>query len=139
MQDYLKEVDLNPMINGAPAPITSPLDARAHHDFCFLSDGQEVVLVQPQPFPTSPVRVLVSFDCGHQALLNQPFPPPGQGPQVHGLLVIDPATGFPGQRQVLRRECCHQRRSVKVWLDSPTALQGPVVVVVSAWSKDGGC
>ncbi len=139
MQDYLREIDLNPPIGG---PINNPLDPRAGNDFCFLSDGQEIVLVQPMPFPTQPIRVLVSFDCGHQALLNLPPPPPGTGPQVHGLLVFDPATGGIGQRNVLRRECCHQRRGVKIWLDPMSPLpptSQPIVVVVSAWAKEGGC
>lgn len=142
MHDYLREIDLNPFINGAPAPVISPLDPRGHNDFCFLSDGQEIVLVPVQPFPTAPIRVLVSFDCGHQALLSQPpMVPPGTGPEVHGLLVFDPATGGFPTRNVLRRECCHQRSGVKVWLETPpTAGQPmPVIVVVSAWAKAGAC
>lgn len=42
----------------------------------------------------------------------------------------------------LRRDCCHQRRSVKVWLDpmTPPPPGGQSVVIqVSAWAKDGGC
>lgn len=138
MRDYLKEVDLNPPA-ATGGPITNPFDPRAHHDFCFLSDTQEIFLAQPNPFPTSPIRVLLSFDCGHQALLNQPFPPPGQGPEVHGLLVIDPATGGMGQRQAYRRDCCHNRRSVKVWMEQGTIPQGPVIVVVQASAKAGTC
>lgn len=140
MRDYLREIDLNPP--GA-TPINSPRDARGHSDFCFLSDGQELVLVPQQQSAALPFRVLVSFDCDHQELLNQPVPPPGLafGPRVHGILAFDPA--FPmNVRNVLRRECCHQRRGVRVWLDpngpQPPAGQ-PIVVQVSAWAKDGPC
>lgn len=138
MRDYLREIDLNQ----GPTPINNPLDARGHSDFCFMSDGQEIVLVLQQQPTAAPFRVLVSFDCEHQALLNQPPPPPGQGPQVHGVLAFDPA--FPmNTRMVLRRECCHQRRGVRVWLDpmgpTPPPIGQPIVVQVSAWAKDGAC
>lgn len=137
MRDYLREIDLNPAGN----PITSSLDPRGHSDFCFLSDGQELVLVLQQQPTGLPIRVLVSFDCDHQVLLNQPPPPPGLGPKVQGVLAFDPA--FPmNTRFVLRRECCHQRRGVRVWLDTNGALPPPgqpIVVQVSAWANDGAC
>lgn len=138
--NYFKELDLNP----PPAlggPILNPLDPRAHNDFCFLSDWQEIVLARSQS-AGSPVRVLFSFSCGHQPLLNQPFPPPGTGPEVHGLLVFDPAVGDDPLRRVFREQCCHQRRHVKVWID-PTGPQPPtgipVIVTVAAGAKDAGC
>lgn len=137
--DYLREFDLNqpPAFGG---PIMNPLDPRAHNDFCFLSDQQEILLVRP-PTATGPVRVLFSFDCGHQALINQPFPSPGNGPEVHGLLVSDPATGDDPLRRLYRPGCCHQRRFVKVWIDPtfPPPTGTPVIVVVSARGKDASC
>lgn len=61
---------------------------------------------------------------------------PGTGPIINSL----DARGH--SDFVLRRECCHQRRSVQVWLDPmgplPPAGQ-PIVVQVSAWAKDGAC
>lgn len=137
--DYLREYDLNqpPAMGG---PVINPLDPRAHNDFCFLSDQQEIVLARPgaaQP----PIRVLFSFDCGHQALISQPFPPPGTGPEVHGLLVFDPAAGDDPLRRLYRPGCCHQRRFVKVWIDPmfPPPAGTPVIVVVSARAKDASC
>ena len=137
--DYLREIDLNPMINGAPAPINNPLDPRAHHDFCFLSDQQEITLARSMTTGTA-VRVLFSFDCGHQALINQPFPPPGTGPEVHGLLTFDPTVGDDPERRIYRPGCCHQRRFVKVWLDMPQPPAGvPVIVIVGARAKEPSC
>lgn len=137
--NYLKELDLNqpPALGG---PIMNPLDARAHHDFCFLSDQQEIVLARTTT-GGPPVRVLFSFDCGHQALIGQPIPPIGQGPEVHGLLVFDPAIGDDPLRRIFKPGCCSQRRHVKVWLDpvTPPPVGTPVIVLVSAWAKDAGC
>lgn len=137
--DYVREYDLNP----TPAfggPIMNPLDPRAHNDFCFLSDQQEIFLARP-PTATGPIRVLFSFGCGHQALINQPIPPPGTGPEVHGLLVFDPAVGDDPLRRIYKPDCCHQRGFVKVWIDPmfppPTGI--PVVVVVSARAKEASC
>lgn len=135
-QNYYKEIDLNqpPAFGG---PIINPLDPRAHHDFCFLSDQQEIILARA-PGVTTTIRVLFSFDCGHQALINQPPPPPGQGPEVHGLLVLDAVSGDDPMRRIFKPGCCSQRRHVKVWLDpmQPPPVGNPVIVTVGAWAKD---
>ncbi len=138
MRDYFREIDLNP---AGGQPVNSPIDPRGHNDFCFMSDGQQIELAQPQPATAVPFRVFISFDCGHQQVLNQPLMlPPGVGPQIHGQLTpaLPPSPGT----TIFRRECCHQRGRVKVWLDPfgpqpPTGM--PIVVLVSAWAKDGAC
>lgn len=120
MSDYLREIDLNPAVGG---PITNPLDPRAMHYFGFLSEGQEISLVQP--FTGTP-RVLVSF---HYA--NQPTAvPPAVQPPIDG--VVD----FSGGPPALRYDENHNRAHVIVWQD-PAAPPptGPQVVRVRAWSK----
>lgn len=144
--NYLHEIDLNPAIGG---PINNPYDPRADHNWCFEANSQEVILVFPPQQPvTTPYRVFVSYDCGHYPLIFPgagplPQPPPGVGPQVHGVLAFDPAFGIgmqPEERRVFRRTCCHLARSLKVWLDPnspqpPTAQ--PIVVQVSASARGG--
>lgn len=87
--------------------------------------------------------VIAAIDCGHQALINQPVPPIGVGPEVHGMLMFDPAVGDDPLRRVFRPQgCCHQRQRVKVWLDpmGPLPPLGtPVIVTVAAGAKDAGC
>lgn len=140
--NYLKEVDL-----AAPAtpgnPINNPYDPRAHHDFCFESDSQTVMLViPPQVAATQPYRVFVSYDCGHLELVTPgplPTPAPGTGPRIHAILQYDPMFGPPMQpdeQRVYRSpSCCSRRRHVKVWLDPnspPPPTAQPIVVRVMA-------
>lgn len=146
--NYLKEVDLVATPGG---PINNPYDPRAHHDFCFESDSQVVVLVpQPQTGATTPYRVFISYDCGHLELVTPggflPVPAPGTGPHVHGVLQYDPTFG-PMQleeQRVFNRPCCSRRRHVKVWLDPgspvpPTAQPIVVRVMASARGGDPAC
>lgn len=123
MHDYLREIDLNPTINGAAAPVTSPLDPRAMHYFGFTSDGQEVTLVQP--FAGQP-RVLASFHYGNQPTAA-PVPPQ---PAIDG--VLDFSSGNP----MLHYEQNHERAHVLVWLDPNNVppLGQPAVVRVRAWA-----
>lgn len=145
--NYLKEVDLSAL--GTPGnPINNPYDPRAHHDFCFESDSQVVMLViPPQTGATTPYRVFVSYDCGHLALVTVgplPMPAPGTGPEIHGVLQFDPMFGPPMQpeeQRVFRSpSCCSRRRHIKVWLDPnspvPPAAQ-PIVVRVMASARGG--
>lgn len=119
--DYFCEIDLNPMINGAFAPINNPLDRRAMHYFGFLSTDQEISIAQPF---TSQARVLVSFHYG-----NQPTAlPPAVQPPIDGVLDT-----FAAPAPLLQR-LNHDRYHVIVWLDPATtpAPNGPVMVRVSA-------
>ncbi len=122
MSDYMREIDLNP----PPAlggPITNPLDPRAMHYFGFLSEGQELDLIQP--FSGTP-RVLVSWHYG-----NQPTTPGTQPPPP-----IDAVLDFSGGPPQLRYNDHHDRAHVLVWLD-PTAVPPPtgqLMVRVRAWS-----
>lgn len=142
-KNYFQEFDLNPMVNGGPAVINNPLDPRAHHDFCFQSDSQEVVLV-PQQTAGTPIRVLVSFACGHQSLIGpNPVPPPPPGSlqfPVDGLLIMDPL--FPVNADLRRKrwDCCHYRDFVKVWIDpmGPQPQPGQPVIV-HVWASAKGC
>lgn len=148
--NYLKEVDL--AASATPGnPINSPFDPRAHHDFCFESDSQEIILVQPPgPVGTTPYRVFISYDCGHLSLITPgpalPQPGPGAGPQIHGVLQYDPTLGMmqPVEQKVFSRPCCSKRRHVKVWLDPlapppPTAQMIVVRVMASRRGGDASC
>lgn len=133
--NYLRDVDLAAISNPGN-PINNPLDPRAHHDFCFESDSQEVILVPQNVVATTPYRVFISYDCGHVAVLVPgplPILPPFVGPEVHGILQYDPFFGSiqPEEQKVFRRSCCSRRRHIKVWLDpqSPVPPTGPMVVV----------
>lgn len=124
MSDYLREIDLNPTVNGAAAPITNPLDPRALHYFGFMSEGQEIALVQP--FPGQPTRVLVSFHDANQPTAAPVMPPPA----IDG--VVDFSTG----PAALRYDDHHERAHVLVWLD-PAAVppQGQAAIVrVRGWA-----
>jgi hypothetical protein len=123
MSDYLREIDLNPTINGAAAPITSPLDPRAMHYFGFTSDGQEVSLVTP--FGGQP-RVLVSFHYGNQPTAAPPQPQPP----------IDGVVDFSGGPPSLRYDEHHERAHALVWLDPANVpQQGQAAMVrVRAWA-----
>jgi hypothetical protein len=145
--NYLKEVDLAAIATPGN-PINNPWDPRAHHDFCFESDSQEVILVQQQPIPPQPFRVFISYDCGHLAVLTPgpilPMPGPGVGPEVHGILQFDPFFGSqqPEELKVFSRRCCSKRRHMKVWLDplAPPSTGQMILVRVSASARGGdGC
>lgn len=117
--DYFKEVDLNPVLGGL---VNNPLDSRAMHYFGFLSEGQDLQMVNPiagQP------RIAVSWQFANQPTLA-PVPPP---PPIDAIL--DFSGGGPG----LHYEFHHDRAHVIVWWD-PTAPTptGPVLVRIRAWS-----
>ncbi|HET9063665.1 MAG TPA: hypothetical protein VFO62_10290 [Candidatus Binatia bacterium] len=115
--DYLRQLDLNPNINGTPAPITNPLDPRALCMFGFDATAQEIQNL-------SGYTVYVSFDYAYdQGIPAMPMPP---SPRVHAVL---PGGSVP-------RPETHRRGHCIVWLD-PAAVppQGiPVMVRVSAWA-----
>lgn len=123
MSDYLREIDLNPTINGAASPVTNPLDPRAMHYFGFLSEGQEIALVQP--FAGQP-RVLVSWHYGNQPTAAPPQPQPP----------IDGVVDFSGGPPMLRYDEHHERAHALVWLDPANVPpQGqPAMVRVRAWA-----
>lgn len=120
MSDYMREIDLNPTVNGAAAPITNPLDPRAMHYFGFTSRSQEIVFVQPMP--PNP-RVLASWHYGNQPTTAPIMPPPP----------IDAVLDF--SVQPLRWDG-HERAHAHVWLDPANvpALGVPVLVRVRAWA-----
>lgn len=118
--DYLKEIDLNPTVNGAPWRVGQPLDERALHWFGFLSDGQEIV-------NNTPFRVFISYDCAYAPGAGLPMPPQ---PSVDAIL--DPGAA--------RTDENHERGHVLVWLDpaAAPATGVPVIVRVRAWAKQQG-
>ncbi len=119
MSDYLREIDLNPPAGG---PINNPLDPRAMHYFGFLSEGQEITIVQP--FTGTP-RILISFHYGNQPTAAPPQPQPP----------IDAILDFSGGPPVVRYEENHNRSHVLVWLDTTAAPPptGQAMVRVRAW------
>lgn len=147
-KNYLKEVDL---VAAPGGPINNPYDPRAHHDFCFESNSQTVMLVlQPPTAQQTPYRVFVSYDCGHLELITPaptPQPAPGTGPRIHAILQFDPFFGPPMQpeeQRVFRSpSCCSKTRHLKVWLDPnsppPPAGQLVVVRVMAQRADDCGC
>lgn len=151
--NYLKEVDLAAPTLPPGNQVNNPYDPRAHHDFCFESDSQTVMLVfPPQTAGTTPYRVFVSYDCGHLELI-QPGPPPppmpGTGPKIHAVLQYDPAFGPPSQQPEEYRiyrspSCCSRRCHLKVWLDPmapppPTGTSIVVRVMASRESEAPSC
>lgn len=116
--DYFSEIDLNPTVNGAPAPIISPLDPRAMHFFGFLSTDQEIAF--KNPINGQPV-VNVSFHYGNQPTAA----PPAVQPPIDGVL------DFNGGQPFLQR-LNHDRAHVIVWLDPTSVVNGACVVRVSA-------
>lgn len=113
--DYLRQFDLNPTINGGIAPIVNSRDPRALCMFGFDATGQEIANL-------STFTVYVSFDYVYDQGIAAPAVP---WPNVHAIL--------PGGS--VRREA-HTRGHCLVWLD-PAAGPGqgvPVVVRVSAWA-----
>lgn len=121
--DYLKEIDLNPP-PAAGGPVTNPLDARAMHYFGFLSEGQEILPVQPV---TTPSRTLVSWHYANQPTISAVPPPP-----LIDAVIDFPGSPFPG----LRYDSHHERAHVVVWLDPTTAPPPgqPCVVRIRAWA-----
>jgi hypothetical protein len=119
MSDYLVELDLN-----SPAgPINNPLDPRAMRYFGFLSEGQEISLVQP--FNGTP-RIFISWHHGYQSP-GAPQPAP----------LVDAVLDFSGGPPTRRWEGYHDRRHVIVWLD-PTSppVTGSLLVRIMAWNKE---
>lgn len=121
MSDYLVEFDLN-LPAAAGGPINNPLDPRAMRYFGFLSEGQQIDLVQP--FAGTP-RIFVSWHFGHQSPgLPQPAP------------LVDAVLDFSGGLPSRRWEGFHERRHVIIWLDPTVVIPaGACLVRVSAWSK----
>lgn len=112
--DYLKEIDLNPTVNGAAWRVNQPLDERALHWFGFVADVQEIRNL-------SPFRVFVSFNYAYNPGMGLPFPPM---PTVDAIL--DPVGGT----NAYIRDENHERQHALVWLD-PAAIpaQGMQVLV----------
>lgn len=122
MPEYMREIDLNPPA-ATGGPVTNPqTDPRSMHYFGFLSEGQEISIVQP--FGGNP-RVLISWHYGNQPTGAPLLPPPP----------IDDVLDFSGGPPVRRYDQHHERAHVFVWLD-PAAPPpaGPAVVRVRAWS-----
>lgn len=123
--DYLREIDLNPL-PALGGPIINPLDPRAMHYFGFESNGQEISAAGQ---PTGQGRVAASFHYGNQPTALPPQPPPPID------AIIDNTT-FP---PVVRYEVNHDRSHVLVWLDNngpnPPLPGQPVLVRVRAWAK----
>ena len=125
MQDYLKELDLNP----PPAmggPVNNPLDVRAMHYFGGLSNGQEIKVSPPTAagFP----RVLVSWQFASQPTVTSPTPLPA----------IDEIIDFTSGMPILRYDENHDRSHVIVWMDpaGPILPPGtPMIVKIRAWAK----
>lgn len=117
LRDYLREIDLNPPLGG---PVIDPHDPRAMHYFGFLSEGQEIVMVQPTGQP----RIFISWHYSNNPVAT---PPPQPLPPVDAIL--DFSSGPP----VVRYEEHHQRAHVFVWLDPTAAPAGTSKVRVRAW------
>lgn len=131
--DYFQEIDLNPMINGAPAPINSALDRRAMHYFGFVSDSQEIEIAMGTT--GGPARVLVSWRYGNAPLLNNV--PPVQPPIPDVVLDV---FGGPISQEV-KYEGHHERAHAIVWIDPfgpQPPPQQPVIVRVRAAAKTQG-
>lgn len=119
--DYLVELDLNPPV-AAGGPINNPLDPRAMRYFGFMSEGQQLDLVQP--FSGNP-RVFASWHMGHQSP-GTPQPPPP----------VDAVLDFSGGPPTRRWDQSHNRAHVIVWLDPTTPVTGSAIVRISAWARD---
>lgn len=125
LTNYFRVIDLNqPAATGGP--ITTPLDQRAMHYFGFVSQGQQIQLVDGLPAGTS---VLFTFRYANA---------PGVGvaplaPQPDGMLDF---FGGPNS-QTARFDLDSDRAHVLVWLDGPPPPVGQQVRVrVSAWKRD---
>lgn len=119
--NYFQQIDLNPAVGG---PINNPLDMRAMHYFGFLSQGQQLQLLDGLPVGNT---VLFSFDYASPPLIG-PLPP---FPQVDGALDF-----FGGASNVMRFDTHHDRAHVLVWLDGPALPAGQQCRVrISAWAQ----
>ncbi|MES2211508.1 MAG: hypothetical protein V4515_15190 [Chloroflexota bacterium] len=123
-RDYFRQIDLNqPVATGGP--INQPSDARALHYFGFLSQGQQLQLLDGLPVGNA---VLFSFRYVEQPGLG-PVPPM---PQADGAL--DFAFGPP---TIMRWENSHDRAHVLVWIDGPALPVGQLCRVrVSGWKRE---
>lgn len=102
--DYLRQIDLNPTINGIAAPIMMPLDPRGLCMFGF--DATQQTLTNLSPLYT----VFVSFDYAYdQGIMGAPMSP---WPTVHQILA-------PNQSVPLSD---HTRGHAIVWLDNSGGL-----------------
>lgn len=119
MSEFLREIDLNPTINGGPAAVSFPLDVRAMFYFGFTSDGQEI---QNQ---SATNRMLVSWQYG-----NQPTPFAGATPPPVDE-IVDPG-------KTITVDENHERAHAIVWLDpsQPLPPLGTLAMVrVRAWNR----
>lgn len=102
--DYLRQIDLNPTIGAAAAPIMMPLDPRGLCMFGF--DATQQTLTNTSTLYSA----LVSFDYAYdQGIPGAPMPP---WPTVHLILA-------PGQTVDL---VTHTRGHAIVWLDNMGGL-----------------
>lgn len=102
--DYLRQIDLNPTIGGATAPIAMPFDPRGLCMFGFDATQQTLSNLSPT------YTVFVSFDFAYdQGIPGVPLPP---APSVHVIL-------GPGQSVPLSD---HARGHAIVWLDNSGGL-----------------
>jgi hypothetical protein len=120
--DYFDQFDLNqPAATGGP--VNTPLDRRAMHYFGFLSQGQQIVLLDPLP-----VGNTVQYSWQYVRISGIGAPPPLPQP--------DGAMQFAGPAPFGRYENSHDRAHVLVWLDGPALPAGQTCrVQISAWSK----
>lgn len=120
--DFFRQIDLNvPAASGGP--INTPLDLRAMQYFGFLSQGQQLQLLDGLPIGNT---VLFSFRYAQSPGVG-PVPP---APQADGALQ------FAGGPPVARYENSHDRAHVLVWLDGPALPAGQTCrVQVIAWAK----
>lgn len=120
--DFFRVIDLN-VPPAAGGPINNPLDLRAMQYFGFLSNGQQLQLIDPLPIGNT---VLFSFRYAQS---------PGIGP-VPPFPQADGAVQFAGGGPFARYENSHDRAHVLVWVDGPALPAGlQCRVQVSAWSK----
>jgi hypothetical protein len=118
--DYFQQIDLNPAAGG---PINLPTDARAMHYFGFLSNGQQLQLMDGLPQGNA---VLFSFRY---------VDPPGIGPAPTPPQA-DGALDFAGGPPIIRWENSHDRAHVLVWLDGPALPANQLCRVrISAWAR----
>lgn len=122
-RNYFKMFDLNqPAASGGP--VNQPLDARALHYFGFLSQGQQIQLLDGLPIANT---VLYSFRYAQTPGIG-PAPTP---PQADGAIT------FAGGGPFARFDLDSDRAHVLVWLDGPALPAGQTCrVVVTAWRKD---
>lgn len=102
--DYFRQFDLNPTINGIAAPIMMPFDPRGLCMFGFEATQQTLTNL------STVYTVLVSFDYAYdQGIPGVPMPP---WPTVH--LILGPNQSVPLES--------HVRGHAIVWLDNMGGL-----------------